>query len=107
MVKLDWPLPVFPSTKAFCLLLLSFFPAFAPSALSRSVVIDFFYEEGCRECARVKEEVLPLLEGAYAGSYTLNHSDASVRVCRMLGIETALQLQNEIGPLEFSSLAAK
>ncbi|MDP6522784.1 MAG: hypothetical protein QGH15_01060 [Kiritimatiellia bacterium] len=42
------------------------------------VVIDFFFEPGCDQCARVRDEVLPQLEAAYAGLYDLNEWDVSV-----------------------------
>jgi len=63
--------------RAFNSFLLSCLLSSAPavSAAAGAVIVDFFYEEGCAECARVTTEVLPLLEAAYAGSYTLNRLD--------------------------------
>ena len=48
-----------------------------PPSQIQPVVIDFFFEPGCDECARVREEVLPQLEAAYSGLYALNEWDVS------------------------------
>lgn len=42
---------------------------------SSAVIIDFFFETGCRDCQQVKEEVLPRLKERLEGLYTLNSFD--------------------------------
>jgi hypothetical protein len=45
---------------------------------SQQVQIDFFYEEGCEECERVKQEVIPSLEAACSGQYDLHYRSTGV-----------------------------
>jgi thiol-disulfide isomerase/thioredoxin len=48
------------------------------SALSQDmppVVIDFFYEAGCPDCQKVRNQVLPELEERYEGFYSLINND--------------------------------
>jgi hypothetical protein len=47
----------------------------AVGANQPSVRIDFFFQAGCGECARIKAELLPELETRYAGFYLLNMRD--------------------------------
>ncbi len=42
------------------------------------VVIEFFYEPGCRECEWVKQTILPAVEDLYAGFYALALLDVGV-----------------------------
>jgi hypothetical protein len=42
------------------------------------VVIDYFFEPGCSDCARVAAEVLPPLDAQYRGRYVLNRWDIGV-----------------------------
>lgn len=65
----------------------------APSndgALSSPVPIEFFYETGCGECERVKQEVLPELERRYAGYYRLQLWDveAETNYLRLVTYQT-------------------
>lgn len=61
------------------------------------VVIDFFYEAGCAECIKIKNEVFPKLEASYSGLYTLNEYDrgnitnlyALVKYQEILGFNTS------------------
>jgi hypothetical protein len=61
--------------------------AVAPAGLSTAgatspaispVVIDFYFQPGCHECARVREEILPELTMRYEGFYELNERDIGV-----------------------------
>ncbi len=47
---------------------------------ARPVIIDYYFEQGCEDCRRVNDIVLPALEAGYSGFYELNRLD--------LGIET-------------------
>lgn len=73
-----------------CILLL-----FAPVALIASqspVIIDYFYQEGCAECARIRTNVLPDLADLYQGQYVLNEYDTNSRsnVIRLIAYQQAL-----------------
>jgi len=43
------------------------------------VVIDFFYEAGCPDCQKVRNQVLPELEERYQGFYSLINNDVGER----------------------------
>ena len=43
------------------------------------VVIDYFYEVGCPECNRVREQVLPELEERFEELYLLNSRDVGIK----------------------------
>ncbi len=77
----------------FALLLLALFfssptPALGDESLDsgpdhgteQPVIIDYYFEQGCEDCRRVNEIVLPALQAGYSGFYELNRLD--------LGIET-------------------
>ena len=44
------------------------------------VAVDFFFEPGCKDCARVREEVLPELDARFGATFAIRERD--------LGIET-------------------
>ena len=50
----------------------------AASALAaRTVTLDYFFQQGCEECARVNALVLPMLAERFPGEYELRRHDIS------------------------------
>lgn len=47
-------------------------PPAGPGVPSR-VLLEFFYEEGCSDCERVKQEVLPFVEASYPDQLQVEH----------------------------------
>ena len=43
------------------------------------VVIDYFYEAGCPDCFRVRDQVMPELKERFEGYYVLNRYDVTAR----------------------------
>ena len=69
--KINW------AKKYFLLLfLLPFLAGQAKS--SEPLVIDYFFESGCRECKIISDTVLPALSNAFYGKYVLNHRDLGI-----------------------------
>lgn len=52
-------------------------PGEAATSPVAPVRLDFFFEPGCDECARVRDDVLPGIEARYAGLYALAEWDLS------------------------------
>lgn len=42
------------------------------------ISVDFFFEPGCSDCARVRAEILPELEERYEGFYVINDYDIGI-----------------------------
>lgn len=65
------------------------------------VPVDFFFEPGCVECRRVREEVLPELEARFTGLYVLNEYDMSQtsNVVRLVAYQEALKSGNRNAPV--------
>lgn len=42
------------------------------------LVIDYFFEPGCRECQIISDTILPALSNAFYGKYVLNHRDLGI-----------------------------
>lgn len=42
------------------------------------VIIDYFYEPGCPDCIRVREQIIPELEERVEGFYVLNKHDVGI-----------------------------
>ena len=59
------------------------------------VVIDYFYQAGCADCARVKNQVLPELKERYDGFFVLNEQDVNSlsNVVRLVAYQAALQIK--------------
>ncbi|MDP2991191.1 MAG: hypothetical protein Q8O57_11585, partial [Kiritimatiellota bacterium] len=49
-----------------------------PGAATPGVHIEFFFQQGCDDCSRVENEILPELEGLYGGFYTLDKCDVGI-----------------------------
>lgn len=70
----------------FLLAALAFFAPARPAAagdasaapLPSRILIEFFYEPGCKECDQVRADVLPALEAAYADRYDLQQLDLGI-----------------------------
>lgn len=60
------------------------------------VIIDYFYEPGCADCFRVRNHVLPGLEEAYEGYYTLRKYD----IGQQSNIVTLVHYQEKLGITE-------
>ena len=45
----------------------------------RTVRIDFYFEPGCEDCRRVRDEVLPALEDGFHGFFELHERDLGIR----------------------------
>lgn len=60
------------------------------------VVIDFFFETGCPECQRVKEEILPQLESRCEGFYVLVLNDLgnTTNMVKFMAYQAALGTTN-------------
>ena len=43
------------------------------------VIVDYFYEEGCPDCLRVRKEIMPVLQMQFEGLYQLNRYDINFR----------------------------
>ncbi|MFC1463004.1 cytochrome c biogenesis CcdA family protein [Verrucomicrobiota bacterium] len=58
------------------------------------VVIDYFYEPGCPDCGRVREQVLPDLTERFEGFYRLNRHDVSIKtnVIKLIAYQEALNI---------------
>jgi hypothetical protein len=56
------------------------------------VILDYFYEPGCPECAEVRREILPELRSRFEGFYALHELDVSVatNVARLVAYQRAL-----------------
>jgi hypothetical protein len=65
------------------------------------VVLDFFFEPGCTQCARVREEVLPELVARYEGSYVLAEHDIGVKENYL----TLVRYQESLGKVENVSVS--
>ena len=62
------------------------------------VVIDYFYQAGCADCARVKHQVLPELDARYEGFLVINWYDVNSlsNTVRLVAYQEALAIkQNE------------
>ncbi len=61
-------------------------------AAPEPVIIDYFFQEGCAECTRIRSQVLPDLVDLYQGDYVLNPYDTNVRsnVVRLIAYQQAL-----------------
>ena len=44
---------------------------------ARTVTLDYFFQQGCEECARVNALVLPMLAERFPGEYELRRHDIS------------------------------
>lgn len=53
-------------------------PAETGGRVCEPVALEFFFEPGCSQCAKVREEVLPELDLRYAGFYELVERDIGV-----------------------------
>lgn len=49
--------------------------SFAQDAETPPVIIDYFYEPGCPDCLKVKNQIMPELEMRFEGFYQLNKHD--------------------------------
>lgn len=57
-------------------------PCFAAdnkSSVPSRVIIDFFYEAGCADCNRVKNQVLPDIKERFEGFYVINNYDVGIK----------------------------
>lgn len=43
------------------------------------VIIDYFYEPGCPDCLRVREQIIPLMDERFEGFYELNKYDMGLK----------------------------
>jgi len=64
--------------RLFCSLVLASF-CLSPAAETPPVVIDYFYEAGCADCYRVKNQILPDLKERFEGFYVLNSYDVGIK----------------------------
>jgi hypothetical protein len=46
-----------------------------PVVADQPVIIDYFYEAGCPDCVKVREQILPFLDERFKGFYVLNWND--------------------------------
>ena len=58
-----------------CLLLVA-----AVTLVARTVTLDYFFQQGCEECARVNALVLPMLAERFPGEYELHKYDINEEV---------------------------
>ena len=49
-----------------------------PGAATQGVHIEFFFQQGCNNCSRVENEILPELESLYGGLYILDKYDTGI-----------------------------
>ena len=49
-----------------------------PGAATPGVHIEFFFQQGCGNCSRVENEILPELASLYAGLYSLDKCDTGI-----------------------------
>ena len=61
-----------------------------------SVVIDYFYEAGCPDCFRVRDQILPVLRERYEGFHTLNKYDIGIKT----NVITLVAYQEKLGIAE-------
>lgn len=64
------------------------------------VIIDYFYEEGCPVCRKVRDDVLPQLEKRFAGRFQLNRYDVGEREA----VEKLFAYQEKLGIKEDASV---
>jgi len=59
------------------------------------VVIDYFYEAGCPDCDRVRDQVMPELRARYEGFYALNRFDVGIKtnVLRLIAYQENLDIR--------------
>jgi cytochrome c biogenesis protein CcdA len=60
------------------ILIFKSFVVFTAVAEPAPVQLDLFFSAGCTECEQVKTEVLPELEGIFAGQYELHQHDITI-----------------------------
>jgi len=60
-----------------------------------SVVIDCFYEAGCPDCNRVRDQVMPELRARFEGFHTLNRYDVGIKtnVLRLIAYQEKLGIR--------------
>jgi len=58
------------------------------------VIIDYFYEAGCADCYKVKNQVMPELKERYEGYYTINNYDVGIKtnVIRLVAYQEKLNI---------------
>ncbi|OGV62374.1 MAG: hypothetical protein A2283_17745 [Lentisphaerae bacterium RIFOXYA12_FULL_48_11] len=67
------------ATVLFISTVLPCFAAESNITASSPVVIDYFYEAGCADCFRVKNQVMPDLQERFEGFFTINNYDVGVK----------------------------
>lgn len=77
-MKHSVPLSKIGWTKKYFLLLSVFLFLEGQTKAFEPLVIDHFFEPGCRECQIVSDTVLPALSNAFNGKYILNHRDLGI-----------------------------
>ncbi len=65
------------------------------------VQVDYFFNPGCEECARVEYEVLPLMEAAYADLYDLRRHDLSTEEVQLRLAGTMRRLERDTNARTF------
>jgi len=68
-----------------------------PDAITPTAHIEFFFQQGCDNCCRVENEILPELDGLYAGFYTLDKCDIGIMTnyLRLAGYQERLGCQTD------------
>ena len=68
---------------------------FSARAEHPPVVIDYFYEAGCADCAKVRNQILPDLKERFEGFYVINNHDVGIRtnVIRLVAYQEKLQIK--------------
>lgn len=68
------------TAKGILVVILLVLSGWIPDTLGMSPVrIDYYFEEGCESCHKVRGEVLPELERRYSGSYVLHERDVNIK----------------------------
>ena len=84
--------------KKYFLLLSLFLILEGQTKASEPVVIDYFFEPGCRECKIISDTVLPTLSNTFNGKYSLNYRDVGIMTNYLALVrcqQTADSIKNE------------
>jgi len=77
-MKISVPLLKIGSAKKYFLLFSVFLFLEGQTKALNPLVIDYFFEPGCRECKIISDNVLPALSNAFYGKYILNYRDVGI-----------------------------
>ena len=61
------------------------------------VIIDYFYEPGCSDCARVQEQIFPELQERFETFYTINKYDIGIKtnIMRLIAYQDKLDIRED------------